>query len=56
MDKEPTRYKLREQEGDALAIIWVENGGEGGNTMHPTQPNPRQHEPLDGKVGFIHGS
>lgn len=23
---------------------------------HPTQLNPRQHEPLDGRMGVIHGS
>ena len=56
MLKEPTRYKLREQEGGALVTIRVENGGESGNTTHPTQLNLRQREPFDGKMGSIHGS
>ena len=31
-----------------------ENGGESGNTTHTTQVTPKQREPLDGKMGFIH--
>ena len=53
MNKEATSYKLREQRA---VTIGVENGGENGTTAHRTQLNPRQHEPLDGRMGSIHGS
>ena len=33
---------------------WNCNGGESGDTTHPTHLNPRRCEPLDGRLGFIH--
>ena len=39
-----------------MATIGQENGGESGNTSHPTQLNPKKCEPLDGKMGSIYGS
>ena len=48
MNIEATRYNMREQ--------GVENGGEGDDTTQPTQLNHRQCEPLDGRMGSIHGS
>jgi hypothetical protein len=38
---------LREQDGGSLATMGVENEGESGDTTHPTQLNPRRHEPLE---------
>ena len=53
MYEEATRYNLREQE---VATKGVENGGESDDTTHPTQLNPRECEPLDGRMGSIHDS
>ena len=36
--------------------IEVENEGESGDTTHTTLLNPKQREPLDGRMGSIHGS
>ena len=37
-----------------MVTIRVENGEESGDTIQPTQPNPRQGEPLDGRIGSAH--
>ena len=48
-------YKVQ-VESNRVAIRGVETRGESVNTTIPTQLNPRQHEPLDGRIGSIHNS
>ena len=43
-------------ESKRMETSGVENGGESGNTTHPTQLILGQCEPLDGRMGFIHGA
>ena len=54
MTKEATSTKV--EESKRLATTRVMNGGKSGGSTHPTHLNLSQGDPLDGRMGSIHGS